>query len=131
MALQLKATVSGTITLTQDSQSPKGSVRTMVLAIRDGNASPAMEAGQTNYRVESPAAFESLGWPVTLAARVFALKVKSGGPFQVRLTHNTAGQVTTQGIYQMLVEVDEAEAIEAVAVRGEGEIEWVAFGPNP
>lgn len=92
-------------------------------------ASDGTFIGQSCLSINSPAAFVTLPFPTGFQARMVYLRALSGGPFDVRLTHTTAGAVTHPDVFLTLQQYDPTdEVITLMEVQGVGAFEWVAVG---
>lgn len=104
---------------------------TFLLELPASAKSAAIDEGSTSRPIDSAIAFEDLGLPVTMAARVFYLGVQSRQPFEVELTYETKGVVvrTVAGDGGLILETPAPDdRITAVRVQGQGQVEWYAAG---
>lgn len=132
---QLNANIDGTLTIAPEKSQPAVPAQSSgctfgISIVQDVHKAPSGEISQSRASIESPSAYVAMPFPANLTARVFYLRTISGGPFDIRLTHATTGQVVTPARYSMLTEVSETEQITAVDVQGQGSFEWAAFGPT-
>lgn len=130
----LQASLSGTLTIGPAPSSPPAANQSTggtfgIGIVNSTNAAPAGEISQAQGKVSSPAAYVAQPFPANLTARLFYFRAISGGPFDIRLTHATSGQVVYAQRLSMLTELDQAEQFTAFDVQGEGEFEWAATGP--
>jgi len=103
---------------------------TFQLALKSSNAAAAQEESSMVRPIDSVApAFEDLGIPASMAARVFYLRVQTLSPFVVRLTTELAGVTTLPSLSgSILFEFAADDRLTTIEVQGQGTIEWYAAG---
>ncbi len=94
-------------------------------------SSAAIDEGSSSRPIDSAAAFEDLGLPPTMAARVLFVQTLTLSPFTVEITYETSGVVvrTMAGDGGIILETPAPDdRITQVRVQGQGQLAWYAAG---
>ena len=132
MASTLTITLSGDLNLSLSAgtcPAPADTGCSFALTLASANLTGTVEQSNKPLPVDASGGAVALPFPVGLLGKVIYLKVLTGGPMDVIVTHATQGATTYPVKSMLLLEVSDDELISAVSIGtgGVGTIEWVVW----
>lgn len=132
MASTLSVTLTGDLNLSLSAAScptPADTGCSFALTLASSNKTGTIEQSNKPLPVDASGGAVALPFPVGLTGKVIYLKVLTGGPLDVSVTHATQGATVYPVKSTFLLEVSDDELISAVSITtGSGTIEWVVWG---
>ncbi len=130
---KLTVSLDGNIDLKRSSAACPGSVtdpgEAYKFTLLDANRSADLDQSNRLLPVDAGGGPVALPFPANLTGRFLYMKVVSGGPFDVSVTHATQGATVYPLKGAMLIEPSDDESVTAVSITdGAGDIEWLVTG---
>ena len=133
MAQKLSISLSGDLDVKQDSATCPGGTTDVgqgfKFSLADVNRQADLEISQKLAVIDASGGPVALPFPANLLGCVLYLKILSGGPLDVSVTHQTQGATVYPVKHLLILEPSDDEKITGISiVSGEASIEWMVSG---